>query len=77
MVKTYFKKPKLSEAEKDQMNAEVRVRDRFCQRCGVWAVVGGHIHHKKSRGAHGDSAWVKSNMILLCPECHAIKHNGG
>lgn len=76
MVKSYFKKPKLTQAEKDKMNAEVRVRDRVCQVCGVWCLVGGDIHHRRTRGALGDEAWETSNMILLCREHHTKVGNG-
>jgi len=75
-VKSYFKKPKLTDAQKKQMCDEVRVRDRFCQRCGVWALISGHVHHKKTRGAHGDAAWRLDNMQLLCSRCHDKKHRG-
>ena len=84
--KTYFKPPKLTKAEKDQMNAEVRVRDRFCQKCGEWCtriseatgeIIGGDIHHKGTQGAHGDEAWVLEEMELLCRLCHATIGNKG
>ncbi len=64
------KPPKLTKAEKDQMNLEVRARDLYCQKCGVWAL-SGDVHHKKTRGAHGDAAWTKENMELLCRKCYS------
>ena len=76
MIRPQPKTPKLTQAEKDKMCSEVRVRDRHCQKCGVWAFSGGHIHHIKSRGAHGDAAWSTDNMILLCTECHDLTHRG-
>ena len=76
-IKTHFKPDKLTKAEKDKMNSEVRVRDRHCQKCGVWALGGGVVHHKKSRGAHGDAAWTMDNMILMCVKCHDLIHRGG
>ena len=73
------KPEKLTEAEKRKMEQAVRVRDRICQRCKVWLIrlsessgewIGGHVHHKETRGAHGDSAWTLDNMELLCWKCH-------
>ena len=69
--KSYPKPTKLSQAEKDRLNTEVRVRDRVCQKCGVWAFIGGDVHHKRTRGAHGDAAWKLDNMELLCRKCHS------
>ena len=67
---TYFKPEKLTQAQKDKMCVEVRARDIFCQKYGVWCLIGGHVHHKKTRGAHGDAAWTLDNMELLCWRCH-------
>ena len=75
-MKSYPKKPPLSQKEKDKMCEEVRVRDRYCQKCGVWSLLSGHVDHIKTRGAHGDEAWTLDNMQLLCPKCHDLKHRG-
>ena len=76
-IKTHFKPDKLTLAEKHNMNAVVRHRARFsCEKCGRWCMSGGHVHHKKSRGAHGDAAWTMDNMILVCVKCHDLIHKG-
>ena len=73
---SYPKPNKLSPSEKEKMNSEVRVRDRVCQACFTWALVGGDVHHIETRGAHGDAAWRLDNMILLCHGCHVKIGNG-
>lgn len=72
------KPKKITESEKRLMEQAVRVRDKWCQNCHVLVtyyndkgkLCGGHVHHKKTRGAHGDSAWTLDNMELLCWICH-------
>jgi len=76
---THFKPDKLTQAQKDKMCHEVRVRDAHCQKCGVWCLVGGmvcDVHHLRGRGALGDAAWELNNMILVCRECHDRIHRG-
>lgn len=75
-MKSYFKPDRLTQREKDKMCSEVRVRDRYCQKCGVWCLAGGEVSHKKTVGAHGDTAWRLDNMELLCWVCHRIKWHG-
>ena len=75
-IKTHFKPDKLTQKEKNKMCANVRAREIFCQKCGAYSLMGGHIHHKKSRGAHGDAAWTMDNMILVCVKCHDLIHKG-
>ena len=48
-------------------------RPHYCQNCGKWlgnepkAIFFSHI---KSRGAHPELAYEKSNILLYCSECH-------
>ena len=33
-----------------------------------------HYHHIKTRGAHPELYFVRSNLMRLCPDCHLEKH---
>ena len=53
------------------MNKRVREEGR-CQECGATGYL--HAHHIKPYATHPELRGEPSNIIVLCPPCHANKH---
>jgi len=58
----------------EELRYKIIVRDKFtCQKCGAKVGVDtAHVHHIQplSKGGSNDP----SNLITLCPVCHALQH---
>jgi len=48
----------------------------ICEECGrrMYDQHEVHYHHIKTRGAHPELYFVRSNLMRLCPDCHLEKH---
>jgi 5-methylcytosine-specific restriction endonuclease McrA len=49
-------------------------RGGACERCGETNYAILQIHHKRERARGGSN--IPSNLLLLCPNCHAAHHLG-
>lgn len=71
-------KPRMTGPTQDVVDAVYERAGHSCERCG--SAVGPqrgldhHLHHRRPRAAGGSSAPdtnLPSNLVLLCPPCHA------
>ena len=46
----------------------IRLRDKFCQRCGKTVPLAGH--HIKTKGRYRSVRWNLLNGVCLCSGCH-------
>jgi 5-methylcytosine-specific restriction endonuclease McrA len=61
-----FPKPKKVKDRK----ARERVRQKFCEYCGVWeTVIALQVHHIYTQGGSGPGD-IDENMVTLCVVCH-------
>jgi len=74
------KKAAETQAEREAKAAVWKRAGGKCERCGQRVTRGGdslragHVHHRRKRSQGG--AWDAKNLILLCPNDHALVHLG-
>jgi len=71
------KKPriKIDWSSKEGINLRDRVKMKnygYCQICNEYCLMGGELHHTKTRGAGGDDTF--ENLMWVCRKCHAKTH---
>ncbi len=49
----------------------------ICEKCGIFLPEFSHslFHHRKPKGRHPELRLVKSNIMLICFDCHFKIHN--
>lgn len=62
----------MTDALQSKIKRRIRLRDKVCVVCGFDAYVLLHTHHIKSRKMGGNHD--ESNLVCLCPNCHAAVH---